>query len=106
MPGQPVRKIGEGNGMISCGWVLHRDEAFDYEKLSSYLTSIEGIQRIKGAFRIGYAWVFYNRVLDEHSVSKLAYRRDSRLEIISTQALDWDAIEQQLLNLRLLEDEE
>lgn len=102
-PGIPVRKLGEGNGMVSCGWVFHRDDSFDYDALYSYLNSLEQVQRVKGAFRIGYAWIFYNRVLDEHSVSKLAYRRDSRLEIISTQHLNWDEIEQQLLSIRQLD---
>jgi G3E family GTPase len=97
LPGKPLRKVGHGSGMYSCGWVFHRDDQFSYDALYACLNGISGAQRIKGALCIGHAWIFYNRVLDEHSVSKLAYRRDSRLEIISTQALPWQEIESALL---------
>lgn len=105
-PGKPIRKVGEGNGLVSCGWVFHRDDSFNYDDIYTYLNKIEDVQRIKGAFRIGFAWVFYNRVLDEHTVSKLAYRRDSRLEIISSHPLNWAQIEAELLQCRQLDQAE
>lgn len=101
LPGKPLRKTGSGSGLFSCGWVFHRDDHFNYDALYAYLNSISGAQRIKGALCIGHAWIFYNRVLDEHTVSKLAYRRDSRLEIISTNALDWSEIESGLVGCLL-----
>ncbi|MGB0466593.1 MAG: CobW family GTP-binding protein [Pontibacterium sp.] len=97
LPNKPIRKLGEGQGMISCGWIFHRDDTFNYDALCEMLNSINDVQRIKGAFCIGYAWVAYNRVLEDHNISKLAYRRDSRLEIITSQPLNWTQVEQQLL---------
>ncbi len=94
--GKPVRRIGQGTDFVSCGWVFHKDEVFDYDRLEVVLNNLDGALRIKGAFRIGYVWVFYNRVLDSHDIDKIAWRRDSRVEIIAPQALDWDRIEQQL----------
>jgi len=94
--GAPIRRIGRGADFVSCGWVFHRDEVFDYDRLEAVLNSLEGALRIKGAFRIGYVWVFYNRVLEHHDIDKIAWRRDSRIEIIAPEALDWDHIEQQL----------
>lgn len=96
-PGKPIRKTGNGNGLFSCGWIFHRDDCFDYWKLESVLTELDGIQRIKGVIRIGNAWVFFNRVKDEHDFDKVAYRRDTRIEIISSHELDWEQIEQQML---------
>jgi hypothetical protein len=94
--GQPIRRIGTGTDFVSCGWVFHRDEVFDYDRLEAVLNGLEGALRIKGAFRIGYVWVFYNRVLEQHDIDKIAWRRDSRVEIIAREALDWDLIERQL----------
>ncbi|NVK41785.1 MAG: GTP-binding protein [Oceanospirillaceae bacterium] len=97
-PGKPVRRIGQGSDFVSCGWVFHRDDVFDYDRLEVCLNSLDGAVRIKGAFRIGYVWLFYNRALDEASIDKLAWRRDSRLEIISREPRDWDDIERLLLD--------
>ncbi|ANG62553.1 hypothetical protein A8C75_08680 [Marinobacterium aestuarii] len=94
--GQPIRRIGQGTDFVSCGWVFHRDEVFDYDRLEVVLNGLEGALRVKGAFRIGYVWVFYNRVLEQHDIDKIAWRRDSRVEIIAREALDWDLIERQL----------
>jgi G3E family GTPase len=96
-PGKPIRKTGNGSGLFSCGWIFHRDDCFDYWQLEEILNGLEGVNRIKGVIRIGHAWVFYNRVNDEHDFDKVAYRRDSRIEIISPQELDWEALEQQML---------
>lgn len=58
---------------------------------------LEHINGIKGVTRIGEAWVLYNRVRHEHDFDKVAYRRDSRIEIISSKELDWDDIEKDML---------
>ncbi|WP_027857646.1 CobW family GTP-binding protein [Marinobacterium jannaschii] len=96
-PGKPIRKTGNGSGLYSCGWIFHRDDCFDYWELEKILNGLEGINRIKGVFRIGSAWVFFNRVQDEHDFAKMAYRRDSRIEIISPRELDWQQIENDMM---------
>ncbi|MDC0609616.1 GTP-binding protein [Vibrio sp.] len=96
-PGIPVRKTGNGSGLFSCGWVFHREDCFDYWALESVLVSLPKVSRIKGVIRIGSAWVFFNRVKDEHDFDKVAYRRDSRIEIISSEELDWKQIEADMM---------
>lgn len=59
-PGKPIRKTGHGSGLYSCGWIFHRDDCFDFWELEKILNGLEGINRIKGVIRIGYAWVFFN----------------------------------------------
>ncbi|WP_370298757.1 GTP-binding protein [Pontibacterium sp.] len=96
-PGKPIRKTGNGSGFFSSGWIFHRDDCFDYWELEKILNGLKGINRIKGVIRIGSAWVFFNRVQDEHDFDKVAYRRDTRIEIISPRALDWEQIEQDMM---------
>jgi len=96
--GKPIRRIGQGSEFVSGGWVFHPDDVFDYDRLEAVLNQLQGAMRIKGAFRIDYVWVFYNRVLDEHDINKIAWRRDSRVEIIAPRTLDWNQIERQLLS--------
>ncbi len=96
-PGQPIRKTGHGSGLYSCGWIFHRDDCFDYWELEKILTGLKGVNRVKGVIRIGTAWVFFNRVNDEYDFDKVAYRRDTRIEIISPTDLDWQQIEQEML---------
>ena len=97
LPGQPVCKTGHGSGLFTAGWLFHRDDCFDYWALEEILNGLENVDRVKGVIRIGGDWVFYNRVGDEHDFDKVAHRRDSRIEIISHQALDWAQIEQAML---------
>ena len=101
-PGKPLRKTGNGNGLYSCGWVFHRNDCFDYWQLETVLNGLKHISRIKGVIKIGNVWVFYNRVKDEHDFDKVAYRRDSRIEIISTEPLNWAQIENEMLKCLLV----
>lgn len=102
-PRSPLSKEGharqpDGNNLYSCGWVFNSADSFTLDPLIELLQGLSHVQRIKGVFRTEQAWVFYNQVIDEMTCSPIAYRRDSRLEIIATQALPWQEIEQQLLD--------
>jgi hypothetical protein len=57
------------------------------------------VERLKGVFRIGTEWLLIDRVKSEISVTPIAYRRDSRLEIIvsETEDVDWNEIETALI---------
>jgi len=102
-PRSPLTKEGharqpDGNNLYSCGWVFNSTDSFELDPLIELLQGLSHVQRIKGVFRTEQAWVFYNQVIDEMTCSPIAYRRDSRLEIIATQALPWREIEQQLID--------
>lgn len=101
-PCQPVRRISEGLERYSCGWVFHADDIFPFDELEALISSLQGIERLKGAFRLGHPWVFFNRVGDEISFDAISYRRDSRVEIIAKAPLDWDAIEAKLIEIATL----
>ncbi|RAU18489.1 GTP-binding protein [Nitrincola tibetensis] len=98
-PCAPIRKTSSGLGKYSCGWIFHPDDIFPFDELEALIQSIQGVDRLKGAFRLGAPWVFFNRVRDETFYDAIAYRRDSRMEIISPEPLDWDAIEAELIAL-------
>jgi G3E family GTPase len=92
----PVRQIGKAYGQISCGWIFHRDLLFSMEAIE-YLTQLEPTERVKGVLRTEKRWLFINRVGSEYNLYELAYRRESRLEIICSEELAWDVIEAHLL---------
>ncbi|WP_372741592.1 GTP-binding protein [Neptunomonas sp.] len=98
-PSKPVRRIGSHPEAFSCGWVFHPDDQFDHDNLLAFFNSLQAAWRLKGVFRIGHARVLYNRAADETTTQPIAWRRDSRLEIISQTAMDWDDIEKTLISL-------
>lgn len=95
-PNVPIRQTGSNSDAYSCGWVFHQDDLFDHEQLLNLIKNLDAIWRIKGVFNVGNQRLFYNRVLDETSVQPIAWRRDSRIEIISETQLDWENIESEL----------
>jgi len=104
-PGEVVRLENRGAGYQGCGWIFSKKDKFDEEALVDYLgppgpEGLHNIERLKGVFRVGREWVLVDRVKGEISISPIAYRRDSRLEIILPDAIpvDWLAIEAILLN--------
>ncbi|SFX65268.1 CobW family GTP-binding protein [Marinospirillum alkaliphilum] len=97
-PGQPVCQQGDGLGAYSVGWVFHRDDAFDEDCLYQWVDQQKDLLRLKGVFRVGSkTWRSFSKVGSELVVQPVAYRRDSRLELISEQPLDAAALQQQLL---------
>lgn len=95
-PNVPIKQTGSSSDAYSCGWVFHQDDLFDHEQLLNLIKSFDSIWRLKGVFNVGNQRIFYNRVLDETSVQPIAWRRDSRIEIISEVQLDWETIESAL----------
>lgn len=93
---QPVRLVGKAYGRVSCGWIFHGDLLFSMEAIE-YLKQLEPTERVKGVIRTEMGWLFLNRFGEEYNLYELAYRRDSRLEIICSEELSWDSIEEQLL---------
>jgi G3E family GTPase len=98
-PGAPTRYHNRGNGQAACGWIFHREDCFDRGPLIDMLAQVECCLRIKGVFRCRDDWWIYNRKGNEISISRTAYRRDSRVEVIvDGTELDWMALERAILN--------
>ena len=82
-----------GFGNYGCGWIFPPDVVFDLAKLKKWIAAYPETERIKGAFRTGIDWVLLNAVRGEFTVEYLAYRRDSRVEVISSQPIPWQNVE-------------
>ena len=104
--GKPVCQQGEGLGAFSVGWVFHRDDAFDEDKLYQWIDQQQNLLRIKGVFRVGTKqWRSFNKVGSEMLMQAITYRRDSRLELLADEPfikdspLDVASLQEQLLAL-------
>jgi G3E family GTPase len=108
-PGRPLRFPSAGLGHVACGWLFDPQARFDASCLSATLAHLElpgwpPVVRIKGIFRTvphGES-VLIDRVEDQNTVcGGIAYRRDSRVEIIlpakGDQTPPWSRVEEQLL---------
>lgn len=93
---KPVRQVGTAYGRVSCGWIFHGELLFSMEAIE-YLKQLEPTERVKGVIRVEGGYVFLNRFGKEYNLYELAYRRESRLEIICSEELDWDDIEEKIL---------
>ena len=92
-----MRLANEGNGQRACGWIFHRDEIFDRDDLFDYLARLNPVQRVKGIFRCSDDWWLFNRTGNDVSMRVSAYRRDSRVEVITNDAVpNWDDVETSL----------
>jgi len=106
-PGKPHRALNQGLGYQGCGWIFSAEEVFDKEMLIdlleppglSDLPKGAVIERLKGVFRVKKGWVLVDRVNSEFTLSEIAYRNDSRLEVVVSEHLkaDWDELERRLM---------
>ena len=83
---------------VSRGWIFPAEQIFDQAQLEALFDvwrSDAKILRAKGVFRVGRDWRLCNLVGTEVNSQSLAYRRDSRVELIvrAKPAPDWGAIE-------------
>lgn len=100
---KPLRKENHSLGTYGCGWVFSPEEIFHKHRLLGLINHQKGFERIKGVFRIGEKqWIFLNKTGNEPlSECPIAYRKDSRLECIASQAKVWAIFEKQLLACRV-----
>jgi len=93
--GQPSRVVASGDGGSAAGWVFSAEDTFQEQALLEFLQALWGnIQRVKGVFRTGTKrWVTPTLSLTERgservAFTEVAYRKDSRIEIIVGDARD------------------
>lgn len=99
-----------GTGYQACGWIFPAHDNFERDRLLDLLgpPGLPGfakgdiVERLKGTFRAGDQWFLIDRARNEVSVSPIAYRRDSRVEVIAPEdsAPDWDVLEKAILACR------
>lgn len=86
-------------GFQSQGYTFSAERDFDGEKITRFFNELpqitEGLVRAKGIFRVLGTWVWLNWVDGHWGASQVAWRRDSRFELIA-KSFDADAIEKAL----------
>lgn len=97
-PHRPLRMENQGNGQRACGWIFSKADIFDRDTLLDFVGSLSAVQRVKGVFHCVDDWWFINRTGMESSIRPAAYRRDSRVEVITDDLdLNWEKLEFELL---------
>ena len=102
LPDRPTRYEATDLDSASCGWVFSPDTVFNQTRLRvlfDRLSQMDGLLRAKGILRTGKEWQLFNWAQGEVRVAPIAYRRDSRVELIAqlNAAPDWDAFETALI---------
>jgi G3E family GTPase len=92
-----IRRQNQGQGYFSCGWVFRPEAIFAMEPLFIWLSGLN-CQRMKGVMITSEAIIGFNAEEGVLSMTELDECDDSRLEIIHPSPLDWDEIEQALVN--------
>ncbi|WP_205694504.1 CobW family GTP-binding protein [Crenobacter cavernae] len=79
------------------GFTFDAARNFDGEKLTRFFDELQklqpGLTRAKGVFRVLDSFVWLNWVEGQWGASQVAWRRDSRFELIATEPIDAAAIE-------------
>ena len=95
---QTTVPVHDSREFVTRGWVFPVERVFDATRLK---TLFEGwaadtnIVRAKGVFRMGHDWRLVNLAMGQVDVQSIAYRRDSRVELIARAQLTphWALIE-------------
>ena len=86
-------------GFQSQGFTFLAGQDFDGERLTNFFNDLpkltEGLVRAKGVFQVLGTWVWLNWVDGQWGANQVAWRRDSRFELIA-KSFDADLIEQKL----------
>lgn len=90
------RRIRQVPGGWSASWVFAGDHRFDPDVLTAFLAERTGATRIKGIFQLPGRALVWQWVRGQSSQEWVTYDRDSRLEVLALETLDWDEWEQGL----------
>ncbi|WP_145525335.1 CobW family GTP-binding protein [Yersinia vastinensis] len=95
------RALNKGQGYLSCGWVFNADTVFDTVPLLEWVR-LNPVERVKGVMRIAEGTLVINRQGNDLQIeTRQIPPLDSRIELISANEADWNALQHQLLNIRL-----
>ncbi|KUI98107.1 CobW family GTP-binding protein [Vibrio sp. MEBiC08052] len=96
---QYLRKENQGEGYYSCGWVFGAEFHFPFDALFSLFSELtaERIKAVINTDRGCYAFNVNHRVVSVHEISLDGF--ESKIEVIDSQLMPWDELEQILLEL-------
>lgn len=95
---QVTRKYKFELGVHALGYIFTPETLFDWKKILTLFqdftnsTGRAGIKRAKGVFRVGNPWMLFQWSNQHVSREYIAYRRDSRLELLIDQDQPFDFI--------------
>lgn len=99
-PGEKyVRKENKGQGYFSCGWIFGAEYQFNFDQLFSMLSALTA-ERVKAVINTDqgcYAFNVSNGVVSVNQMSLEGF--ESRLEVIDSQLMPWQQLEDVLLSL-------
>ncbi len=88
-------------GYQGCGWIFDAETVFDTIGLLEWVR-LAPVGRVKGVMRIAEGAVRINRQGEDLHIETLSVAPpDSRIELISANEADWNALQTSLLRLRL-----
>jgi G3E family GTPase len=82
----------------SCGWIFPAEQTFNLEVLLATVAALD-IPRIKGIFETTEGWFTVNKMrvtTSKEALTEAPQEPGSRVEMIHTEVVDWDAVEVQL----------
>lgn len=95
------RHLNNGQGYQSCGWIFDAETVFNTIGLLEW-ARLAPVGRVKGVMRIAEGAVRINRQGEDLHIETLSVAPpDSRIELISANEADWNALQTTLLRLRL-----
>lgn len=106
LPGLVTREIQNQLNTLSIGWIFDDSIEFDWSKVFSQFKAFNLLHkdqqplRAKGVFKVGKPWMLFQWVSNQASREIIAYRRDSRVELLLPQdsQFDFEAFETSLQN--------
>lgn len=100
-PGVPICMSQLQDDGWSIGWRWHPDQTFDLARVAPWLESLDW-QRAKLVIHAADGWFSANALAGSALQWKASeWRRDSRIELIFTQAQEIDSLQRALVNCRL-----
>ncbi|HBX7903818.1 TPA: GTP-binding protein [Klebsiella pneumoniae] len=95
------RHLNNGQDYQGCGWIFDAETVFDTIGLLEW-ARLAPVGRVKGVMRIAEGAVRINRQGEDLHIETLSVAPpDSRIELISANEADWNALQTTLLRLRL-----
>jgi G3E family GTPase len=95
-----LRIDNRDQGFNSCGWLFAAEFTFDSKRLYTLLLGVEAL-RLKGVFVTNEGVLGYNKVDEVMTCVHLDFAADSRVELISTDLINMDGLESELLQCLL-----
>ncbi|TKG23457.1 CobW family GTP-binding protein [Vibrio breoganii] len=94
-----IRKENKGQGYFSCGWLFGAEMTFDFDSLFSMLSDLTA-DRVKAVMNTDKGCYAFNKADGVLSVNDLSLEGfESRIEVIDTELMPWNQLEEILLNL-------